>query len=359
MVIISSETQKWLDTMVQVGFAAEKWGRGLAWHQTYTPDGELPANAHADDIPFGVVANLFDRHTPAEAPLQMVLPNGAIIDVPGKKAIYNTEDQSLFGIFGDGYTIHPFREALLDQVAAITGDQLKIGSAGLLEGGATGWIQVETPESVTFDDLGESIRPSILAAASHNGKIGLRYSLVMTRTVCDNTLASALKERIKYISFRHSKYSNNKTSAIAEALGIMEQSLNSFEAELRDMIATPVTAKQFSKFLDIHTPLKDDKGEDKTGTALTFAEREREAISGLYQGDPRVAPWSGTSWGVLQAVNTYEQHAAIVRKVSRTERQWASTISGKTFDQDRLTITQLNMVLKNASAKQALVGLSK
>jgi hypothetical protein len=53
---------------------------------------------------------------------------------------------------------------------------------------------------------------------------------------------------------------------------------------------------------------------------VTFATTKLDALNGLYNNDMRVAPWAGTAWGVVQAVNTYRHHLGIVRNMSRVER---------------------------------------
>ncbi len=43
-----------------------------------------------------------------------------------------------------------------------------------------------------------------------------------------------------------------------------------------------------------------------------MAENRREVLQRLYRHDERVAPWAGTAWGVVQAVNTMTHHEAVV-----------------------------------------------
>ncbi len=54
----------------------------------------------------------------------------------------------------------------------------------------------------------------------------------------------------------------------------------------------------------------------------------------LYRADPRVAPWTETAHGVIQAVNTYEHHEGQVRG-DRAERNNLKTINGEFGQLDR------------------------
>jgi len=64
--------------------------------------------------------------------------------------------------------------------------------------------------------------------------------------------------------------------------------------------------------------------------------------------DPRVAPWSGTAHGVLQAVSTYDQHQATVRGSSRAERNNLKTITGEFGRLDRQSWHTLQPLLASA-----------
>jgi len=84
---------------------------------------------------------------------------------------------------------------------------------------------------------------------------------------------------------------------------------------------------------------------DQPGRGRTLARTKADTLRGLYATDPRVAPWAGTALGVLQAVNTYRQHLAPVRNMSRPERNALNAVQGTTGKADREAIDQLRRVL--------------
>jgi hypothetical protein len=59
----------------------------------------------------------------------------------------------------------------------------------------------------------------------------------------------------------------------------------------------------------------------------------------------RVAPWSGTAWGVIQAVNTYTEHMSIVRNAPRFERKISRAIGDELTEQENGTIKTLGEVM--------------
>jgi len=118
-----------------------------------------------------------------------------------------------------------------------------------------------------------------------------------------------------------------------------------FAAQVATLCATPVTANQWSRFLDLTVPTVDRSGQPLTGRSLTMAERKRDTLQRLYRHDPRVAPWTGTAHGVLQAVNTYEHHEGTIRGATRPERNMLRTITGDFANLDRSTWATLSEVL--------------
>ena len=74
-------------------------------------------------------------------------------------------------------------------------------------------------------------------------------------------------------------------------------------------------------------------------------DRHREALTSQYRHDNRVAPWAGTAFGVVQAVNTYEQHVKNVKGADRAERNMDKMVRGEFDKLDTTTLDQLNLVL--------------
>src|SRR6185437_10998763 len=56
---------------------------------------------------------------------------------------------AILEIFTEGYVMHQYSEWLLGTIGGLLDDDLSIGSAGLLKGGAVAWVSVEVPETVT------------------------------------------------------------------------------------------------------------------------------------------------------------------------------------------------------------------
>jgi hypothetical protein len=76
-----------------------------------------------------------------------------------------------------------------------------------------------------------------------------------------------------------------------------------------------------------------------------MAQNKREEMTRLWQHDDRVAPWAGTAWGVVQAVNTHAHHIQGVRGAERTERNQTLAVTGAFDKLDNDTMDTLKLVL--------------
>lgn len=312
---MSLETSDWLNTMTLIGFTES---RGNAWHYRQGADNHYPGA-----IPLERVLSLFDFEV-SPRPIFYMDDEGNYCEISDRQAWIHSGTGDTLGIFSEGYQGHQYRPSLLDNVQTIIGENLQIGSAGLLRAGAQGWVQVEMPENVTTPE-GETFRPSILAGTSFDGTIATFYKRVITRVVCDNTYGCARREDGATYKLRHTRHSGMRLTDARAALEIVHTMADDFSAEVAELCAVTVTDKQWDKFLASLAPMNDDMAK----AAMTRATDKRDRLTHLYRADERCAPWVGTAWGALQAVNTYNLHETQVRKgAARWERIMGNVISG-------------------------------
>lgn len=333
---MSRETAGWLNTNTLIGFTAK---RGNAWHYREDLQGAEP-NHYVGAIPVEDVRRRLFSWLAVERPVFTQSDSGEFVQVPGRKAIARSDNGYVMGLFADSYAIHQYDEWLIGKVATILDDDLSIGSAGLLQGGAVAWVSIEIPDSIVTPE-GVEFRPNMLSVTSCNGKYATTLKRVVTNTVCDNTMDEGLGEEGQQIKVKHSRYSNLRIGEARDALAIIHTIADNFMAEVASLSAIKVTNPQFEQFIDLVAPIKDLK----PGRGLTLAEAKRDALWRLWTQDDRVAPWSGSGWGVVQAMNTYAHHGALTRGADRAERNMLRAISGGVSDLDRGTVAMLNMVL--------------
>jgi len=209
---------------------------------------------------------------------------------------------------------------------------------------AIAWVEVSMPETITTPE-GVAFRPNLLATTSFDGSIATTYKRTVTDTVCDNTRELALSEAGQEFKVKHSRHSRAQLGPARQALAMVHTLAGDFAAEVAKLCATTVTPGQWERFLDTQVPTTEPTtGRPLTGRALTLAEHKRQTLDRLYRRDPRVAPWTGTTHGVLQAVNTYDTHEGTVRG-NRAERNSLKTINGEFGRLDRRSWHTLQGVL--------------
>jgi hypothetical protein len=121
-----------------------------------------------------------------------------------------------------------------------------------------------------------------------------------------------------------------------------------FAAEIAALCATKVDDTQFSKFLDLLVPMTEANGKPLEKGALTKRQNKQDTLTRLWIRDPRVSPWKGTAFGVVQAVNTYTHHEQTVKGATRAERNMVNAITGATAKEDNRALDLLGKVLANA-----------
>lgn len=352
---MSKETLTHLNTNTLIGHTAQ---RGTAWHYRAEEQGD-ESNHYEHEIPVeDVQRRLFNwsaesRPIAAEQPADLSTmthldPSGQParwVSVEGKQAIVRSDNDHVMGIFAEGYERHQYDEWLLTSVANILDEDLTISSAGLLKQGAVAWVEVSIPESMTTPE-GVEFRPNLLATTSFDGSIATTYKRTITAVVCDNTRELALAEKGQQLKVKHSRNSRLKLAEARDALHVVHQVANAFAEEVRELCATEVSPRQWQTFLEVVAPLDDPRTKERlTGRSLTAALKKQESLVRLYRSDIRVAPWAGTAYGVLQAINTYEHHDRTVRGADRAARNMLRTVMGDFGDVDRSSWSKLSAVL--------------
>src|SRR6266545_2032236 len=143
---MSQETQEWLSNFCLIGFTEK---RGSAWHYRKGDNNHFPLA-----IPLEVVRERLFNWQPLEGTVAteyevpgtdltqalvdpdrktVVRPRGAVDDLPA----------AILGVFSQDYRIHDYNDWLVRNVETILDDDLQVGSAGLLRGGAQAWVQAE------------------------------------------------------------------------------------------------------------------------------------------------------------------------------------------------------------------------
>ena len=345
---MSEETASWLNTMTLIGYTDQ---RGHAWHYRASVQADEP-NHYPAAIPVQDVQRRLFGWKVLEGDVTStatLLSDDGVASVrisdPDRKAMLRPpgalgpdDPGAILGVFKSGYTGHDYTTWLLEQVAEILDDDLAIGSAGLLKGGALAWVSIEVPETITTPE-GVAFRPHLLATTSFDGSVSTTYGRKVQLVVCDNTHAVAMAERGQQMKVRHSRHSQVRLADAREALALVHTIADDFAAEVATLTSITVSDGDWSRFLDEIAPVPEADGRGRT-----LAQNKREGLQRLWDHDTRVAPWRGTALGALQAVNTFTHHESTVRGMARSERNMLRAATGATDALDKKVIDTILQV---------------
>lgn len=342
---MSRESSKWLNTMTLKGFYNPLDADTAAWHRSEADQG-AEDNHYPGAIPVADVQRRLFSWEALEMSLAMNVATDddtedVYVGVHDYKAVVHSGTMDVLGIHGDGYTVHQYREWLLENVEKMLGTSLHIGSAGLLRKGAQAWVSLEMDKILS--ECSVDYRPQLLMCTSHDGSLASTYKPVVTVVVCDNTMSAALGESGAKYRVKHTANSRFDVSEATKALDLVEAAGQLFAAQVTEYTNQAVTEKEFSSFLDEWVPIPKDEGKAKT-----VATKKRDTLMEMWAGDPRVAPWNGTQFGVLQAVNTWETHESVVRGGNRSDKNILGAIKGTSEKKDQEAMRVLGKVLQTA-----------
>ena len=344
---MSHETIQWLNTMTLIGNTDQ---RGTAWHYRASNQGG-ESNHYPGPIPVGDVERRLFAWAAVERRVAVEFP--ATPDTmthlgeqgeplrwavqTDRKAVAPDDAELVMGLFKDGYKIHQYRQWLLTNVAAILGEDLAVSSAGLLRNRAVAWVEVSVPDTITTP-AGVEFRPNLLACTSFDGSLATTYQRAVQLVVCDNTMAAALGERGQAVKVKHSRHSLTRIGDVREALAMVHETAESFTADVQRLTATSVSPLEFRQVLEHMVPI----GPDASKRARSIGLSKRQVLTQLWNFDPRVAPWKGTAFGVVQAFNTWHHHEQNglsgdthdAKRAARADRNAMRAITGETEKND-------------------------
>lgn len=254
--------------------------------------------------------------------------------------IWNPVNGKRMKTFTDGWVLHPYRETLLGGLSNILGDTLGIVGAGLDHDGGRGWVAVSVPEVLSVE--GYRYSPNLLAITSIDGSTATTFGRYMHAMICQNMLSTTLagvRRSGEVVKVKHTRGSALKLESARQVLGIIEQTVDEFDREVRELVATTVTANDFTRFLDLHIPVTETPGGGRTQ-----ALRKQDEVRALYTADERCTPWTGNAFGVVQAMNTWLTHVSRVQG-DRGERNTSRMLDGKLDQKDRSVVVNLGRAL--------------
>lgn len=230
------------------------------------------------------------------------------IEIKDRYATYRSDNGKVLGTVGKGYNIVQNEELFDLAEGLLDSGEAKYETAGSLRGNRVVFITVRLDRDVKVADI--EFEPYLVLASSHDGTLAARAMVTPTVVVCANTLRLATESAKYEYRIKHTNSAKAKLSQVREALGITFDTYDLFQLEVDQLLNTEVTRLQFEQIVENLFP------DTESVQGMTLATNRREQVRATYMHDPAAAPYQGTGWGVINAVNTWEIWEKPIRTTS-------------------------------------------
>lgn len=270
-----------------------------AWHGLVTPvKGPLAATAALE---MGHMKGL-DYHT---EPLLAVMTDPAIfVPVPDKYTTVARDPfdrsrwESIGGYLSDGYTMHT-PEDIAEFGDALAGQGATLSAIGLIDEGKRMFASFKVRD---YQFGGDQMFAWLNVYSDFTGGAATVCKPGATRVVCKNTFHIGLAEQVA-IKFkaRHTGVGLvDRVDEARQALGIAEQAMDHFEAQVQRMLDTELSDAKFAKIVEQYMPIP----EDALPRIVLKREQARDAITSVWKSG-NAAGISGTAWGAYNSLTEY------------------------------------------------------
>lgn len=326
----TQETPDWNNECSLIGYVSK---RSTAWRYRASDQWVRP-NFYDGPVPAQDVKERLFSWRPVSSPLYVkdVGSPGSLLPVPGRHAILRSDTSQVLGVFTDYYRpVHYSQWAQRDVFPLVKSSvDLGIGAAALLRNGAMATVLLEAEEA-TFIDEGLEFRPGIFAATALDGSMSSTFMRIVTLPYVDMMMSATLAD----LSLGRSP-ARYKVKTTSDAVKLLENVRQVFAEQALKWMEVRVTQAQWDKILDWAS-----SSSSTTKMAKTLADTKRNYLEELWTNDPFVGKYAGTGFGVLVALGAYAHHGAIVRGVSRGERNFLNALTGRTFKSEQDIIMRL------------------
>lgn len=262
-------------------------------------------------------------------PLTVTYPDGSTAVVPERFAVVRTDINKILGVVGERYQLYGNEELFSFADAVVDTGEAVYESAGSLRDNRVIFATLRLERPLVVADV--DFDPLLNITSSHDGSFAFRAGISPIVTVCMNTVHLAIAQSVHEYMIKHTANMADRVAQAREALRISFDYLDGFEVEVQKLIDTEVTRKRFEEIMVELFPSGETELQGKN------ADQRREAIRVMYNTDPAAAPWKGSAWGVLNAVNTWELWESDFRRsnsspedarAARLERQATKILRG-------------------------------
>lgn len=305
-------------------YVAAKLDYEVGKHPAYT---RVREDANFKDVITELVAA--NATSPELSFAELLVMIGYDLPIDGKFATVRHDINYPMGVVGGDYTI--FQNSQGYDIIEAVGDSVQIETSGSLGNGRKVWALAKMDRALDLD--GDELLAYLLFLWSHDGSSAVRIMPTPVRVVCANTLRMAVHGGRTVWSASHTASIHDRAEQAMQTLRLGNSFYDNFETEVRRLIDLTVEEMVFESILQEVVPDPEPVGGKVSDRKLNNALERRGEIRQLYHNDPRVAPFNGTGWGIVQAFSTHDLWFGSVHggETKRLERQANRVLTGDTL----------------------------
>lgn len=252
-------------------------------------------------------------------PKNVQVAGGGVIK--GYKANVRSSDGKVLGLVTDRYKVVQNADAFAF-TDILLGEGVKYETAGSLSNGKRVWMLAKME---TANICGDAVEPYLVFTNSHDGTGAVKVAVTPIRVVCQNTLTLALSKASRTWSTRHCGDISAKMDDARNTLELASKYIAQLEEESDKLTQIAVVAPQFLDFLSFAFPMNESMSERQKANV----ERQRLALSTLYNEKEDIKKFNGTAYGVINAVADFIPHFIPSRNSSTyKENNFMSVVDG-------------------------------
>lgn len=194
-------------------------------------------------------------------------------------------------------------QALVDEYGAV------FDTGGSLRGGREVFMSLKLPEGVQIAGH-DAHNLNLVGMNSHDGTRALELVTSMTRVVCANTQAIALRNYQSRFSIRHVSGAKNRIAEARSGLKLTFKVAEEFQKEAEKLFQVKMTDKEFQSFCEVIWP--QDKVKNLSHSLSEYHRRGAHLLK-LFREAPTQENCRNTRWAALQSIGEYVDHFIPVR----------------------------------------------
>lgn len=243
-------------------------------------------------------------------------------------ATVRSSDNSILGIVGQDYTVLQNEKAFQFFQPFIDQKLVSLETAGSLRNGSRIWILAKIKADPIEVIPGDQIQSYILLYNSHDGTLACGTGFTRIRTVCANTLATAMKDSAsKLMKIKHTQHIETALDMVRNAMQVAQREFTMSVEQYRTLASKGCNAKDLEKYVKLVFSIAKPKSvieiEDNT-EENTSGKRLLPKITALFETGKgtEIKGVRGTMWGAYNAVTEYLGYQRGTDQANRVDNLW-------------------------------------